>query len=150
MPPVCLKTQDIDLMFLVVSTTLSLFFVVMVIIIFAVIYRRRSKTKKKINEPFLLFRREEVVPLSPRKRKFDAFVLYHFDRDDDFVMNHLVLELEESRDFKLCIHSRNFTPGRNINDNIEEAIDGSNSASLSCPRGLWTVCGARRSSHTVT
>ena len=65
-------------------------------------------------------------PVSPSKRirPFDATIFYHFDRDDDFVLNHLLPELEETRDFKLCIHSRNFVPGRDIKDNIEEAIEG--------------------------
>ena len=79
--------------------------------------------------------------LLKRKRRFDAIIFYH--TDDDF--GHPLPELEEVRDFKLCIYSRNFTPGRDIKDNIEEAIEVSSS-----PRDLWTVCGARRISHTVT
>ena len=71
-----------------------------------------------------------------RKRTFDAFVLYHFDTDDDFVINRIVPELEETRGFKLCIHSRNFTPGRDIEDNIEEAIEGSNSAIIVMSQGF--------------
>ena len=67
------------------------------------------------------------LPLK-RRREFDATIFYHFDTDDDFVLNHLLPELEETRDFKLFIHSRNFVPGRDIKDNIEEAIEGSNSA----------------------
>ena len=34
-----------------------------------------------------------------RNREFDAFVLYHFDSDDDFVIDKLLPELEETRDF---------------------------------------------------
>ena len=70
-----------------------------------------------------------------RNREFDAFVLYHFDTDDHFVTNHLSPELEETKNFKLCIHSRNFTPGRDIKDNIEEAIEGSNSAIIIMSHG---------------
>ena len=84
--------------------------------------------------------RNEVPEVSDacfqRNRAFDAFVLYHFDSDDDFVMNDLVPELEETRGFKLCIHSRNFTPGRDIKDNIEEAIEGSNSAIIVMSQGF--------------
>ena len=106
----------------------------------------RYKMKEKINQT-LDFNREQpqfdasleqrntntvassdTVPLVKRNRVFDAFVLYHFDSDDDFVVSCVLPQLEETRDFKLCIHSRNFTPGRDIKDNIEEAIEGSNSA----------------------
>ena len=71
-----------------------------------------------------------------RNRDFDAFVLYHFDTDDDFVINHLLPELEEIKKFKLCIHSRDFAPGRDIKDNIEEAIEGSNSAIIIMSQGF--------------
>ena len=63
-----------------------------------------------------------------RKRPFDAIIAYHFETDDSFVINQLLPELEETRDFKLCVYSRNFTPGRDIKENIDEAIEGSNSA----------------------
>ena len=72
----------------------------------------------------------------PRKRTFDATIFYHFDGDDDFVLNHLLPELEEARDFKLCFHSRNFTPGRDIKDNIEEAIESSNSVIIIMSQGF--------------
>ena len=67
---------------------------------------------------------------------FDAFVLYHFDSDDTFVFESLLPELEETRDFNLCIHSRDFTPGRDIKDNIEEAIGFSNSAIILMSQGF--------------
>ena len=71
-----------------------------------------------------------------RNRVFDAFVLYHFDSDDDFVVETLLPELEKNRHFRLCIHSRDFTPGRDIKDNIEEAIEGSNSAIIVMSQGF--------------
>ena len=78
----------------------------------------------------------DTVPPVERNRVFDAFVLYHFDSEDDFVVSCVLPELEETRDFKLCIHSRNFTPGRDIKDNIEEAIKGSNSALILLSQGF--------------
>ena len=83
---------------------------------------------KEMDEPLKAFRRKEVPVYMKRNREFDPFVLYHFDSDDDFVISHILPQLEENRGFKLFIHSRNFTPGRDIKDNIEEAIEGSNSA----------------------
>ena len=71
-----------------------------------------------------------------RNRPFDATIFYHFDTDDGFVLNNLLPELEEARDFKLCFHSRNFVPGRDIKDNIEEAIEDSNSAIIVMSQGF--------------
>ena len=95
------------------------------------------------DEPLLPSKRRQESTLSldsppslKRNREFDAFVLYHFDTDDDFVLNVLLPELEENRDFKICIHSRNFTPGRDIKDNICEAIEGSNSAIIVMSQGF--------------
>ena len=44
--------------------------------------------------------------------------------------------MEENRDFKLYTHSRNFTPGRDIKENIEAAIEDSNSAILLMSQGF--------------
>ena len=86
------------------------------------------------------FRATEVPGASAvhlkRNREFDAFVLYHFDSDDYFVINYLLPELEETEGFKLCIHSRNFVPGRDIKDNIEQALEGSNSAIIVMSQGF--------------
>ena len=75
-------------------------------------------------------------PLVPRNRAFDACVLYHFDSDDIYVLDTILPELEENRNFKLYTHSRNFTPGRDIKDNIEAAIEDSNSAILLMSQGF--------------
>ena len=45
-------------------------------------------------------------------------------------------ELEEARKFKLCIHSRNFVPGRDIKDNIEESINNINSTIIMMSQGF--------------
>ena len=83
-------------------------------------------------------------PLLPLKRQldstrnsfFDAFVLYHFDSNDSFVVNHLVPELEERRKLRLFIHSRNFIPGHDIKQNIEDAIEASSSAIIIMSQGF--------------
>ena len=106
---------------------------------------------KQTGEPLLPLNRKQDSALflvsvatlkENRNRIFDALVLYRFDTDDDFVVDSLLPELEDTRNVKLC---RNFIPGRNIKDNIEEAIEGSNSAIIVMSRGLWTVFGARKS-----
>ena len=88
---------------------------------------------KGIDRPLLQLKR----PLdSNRNSFFDAFVLYHFDSNDSFVTNHLVPELEEKRKFRLFIHSRNFIPGHDIKQNIEEAIEDSNGAIIVMSQGF--------------
>ena len=97
---------------------------------------------KKIDEPLFPLQREhdsvfvDPVSSSKRNRVFDAFVLYHFDTDDNFVINKPLHELEENKNFKLYIHSRNFTPGRDIKNNIEEGIEASNSAIIVMSQGF--------------
>ena len=162
-PPQCLliegktKPESATKLFVSILTPLlSVFLVIILILVILVIGRIRSKAKqtqginrehlqadielKEIDAPLRHLARKEVPKDSEacikRNREFDAFVLYHFDTDDDFVMNDLLPELEETRDFKLCIHSRDFTPGRDIKDNIEEAIEGSNSAIIIMSQGF--------------
>ena len=71
-----------------------------------------------------------------RNREFDAFILYQFDTDNDFVVDNILPQLEETRDYKLHVHSRDFTPGRDIEENIEEAIENSNSAIIVMSQGF--------------
>ncbi|XP_072304306.1 uncharacterized protein [Eucyclogobius newberryi] len=52
---------------------------------------------------------------------YDAFVSYNV-HDEDWVCNELVPELEERQGWKLCLHHRDFQPGRAILENITDAI----------------------------
>ena len=156
--PVCLPvaedTARSESWVLILTTIFILYIVAVVVVIVAVIYKIRLKAMDKIglqreqveidielkDKPLVLYRRERnlVNSDSPvkRNREFDAFVLFHFDSDDTFVVETLLPELEENRNFRLCIHSRDFTPGRDIKDNIEEAIEGSNSAIIIMSQGF--------------
>ena len=140
--PVCLPvaedTARSESWVLILTTVFILYIVAMVVVIVAVIYKMKLNIDlKEIDEPLVLYRREKSPMNSvKRNREFDAFVLYHFDSDDTFVVETLLPELEENRNFKLCIHSRDLTPGRDIKDNIEEAIEGSNSAIIVMSQGF--------------
>ena len=129
---------------------LPILFVLLVTLLLIVRYNMKEKVNKTLD-----FNREQpqfdgsleqrntntvassdtILPVK-RTRVFGAFVLYHFDSDDHFVVSYVLPELEEVRRFKLCIHSRNFTPGRDVKDNIEEAIEGSNSAIIVMSQGF--------------
>ena len=151
-PPTCspiIKSKPNPLSFVLPIIILLL---LLPVLIFTIRYKIQLRKKRKAaieieNDPVDMTFKEEKKPeipiispdtVSPLKRKriFDAFVLYHFDTDDSFVIDYLQPELEENRNFKLCIHSRNFTPGRDIKDNIEEAIEGSNSAIIVMSQGF--------------
>ncbi|XP_011440698.3 toll-like receptor 4 [Magallana gigas] len=52
---------------------------------------------------------------------YDAFVSYA-DEEKDFVIQEMTSELEEVSDLRLCLHERDFTPGKSIGENITKAI----------------------------
>ncbi len=61
------------------------------------------------------------------QKTFDAFVCYKFDREHEFVRDVLIFELEENSDppYKLLIESRDFVPGLQIEEDIQNAIQNS-------------------------
>ena len=64
-----------------------------------------------------------------RTREYDAFVCYCYEGQyPDFAEKIVPQELEEKRDFKLCIHRQDFKAGWDIKWNIMNAIWNSNSA----------------------
>ena len=75
--------------------------------------------------PFSAKRRKESVE---RTGEFDAFVIYHFDTEHDYVVNSLIPELKDARHFRLHIDGIDFQPGRRIEEALENAIETSNSA----------------------
>ncbi|KAM8736011.1 toll-like receptor 21 [Acanthopagrus schlegelii] len=57
--------------------------------------------------------------------KYDAFVSYN-SSDEQWIMDQLLPNLEgNGSSFKLCLHHRDFEPGRYIVDNIVSAVYGS-------------------------
>ncbi|XP_015230536.1 PREDICTED: toll-like receptor 13 [Cyprinodon variegatus] len=55
---------------------------------------------------------------------FDAFVSYNI-HDEHWVYRELLPVLEEEQGWKLCLHHRDFQPGKPIIENITDAIYGS-------------------------
>ena len=53
--------------------------------------------------------------------EYDAFVAYDY-RDFHWVRNELLVEMEDQRDFKLCIHHRDFPGGDILEEIIVESI----------------------------
>ncbi|XP_031668749.1 toll-like receptor 13 isoform X2 [Oncorhynchus kisutch] len=56
--------------------------------------------------------------------QYDAFVSYN-GQDEPWVLRELMPELEGNQGWKLCLHHRDFQPGKSIVDNITDAIYGS-------------------------
>ncbi|XP_055007020.1 toll-like receptor 13 [Boleophthalmus pectinirostris] len=56
--------------------------------------------------------------------QYDAFVSYNV-HDEAWVYRELVPHLENDQGWKLCLHHRDFAPGRPIVENITDAIYGS-------------------------
>ncbi|XP_015230540.1 PREDICTED: toll-like receptor 13 isoform X3 [Cyprinodon variegatus] len=53
--------------------------------------------------------------------RFDAFVSYNV-HDEDWVYRELLPELEGEQGWRLCLHHRDFQPGKPIIENITDAI----------------------------
>ena len=86
---------------------------------------------------FIIFTRRRHKEKLIRRRHFDALVCCHFDTDNDFVIETLIPELEDNDPgFKLCVHFRDFEPGRKIMQNIREAITNSNGSIILLSQGF--------------
>ncbi|XP_061777534.1 toll-like receptor 22 [Nerophis ophidion] len=70
---------------------------------------------------FLAFLHERKHRNVPPQCHFDAFVSYNA-HDELWVLRELLPKLEGEQGWKLCLHHRDFQPGKPIIDNITEAI----------------------------
>ena len=85
----------------------------------------------------IILRRSRKVTMT-RRKEFDVYVCYNHDHDINFVIDHILEELEEKYipPFRICIHDRDFMPGRPIVHNIQEAIEKSNSTIIVMSQGF--------------
>ncbi|XP_062297135.1 toll-like receptor 13 [Scomber scombrus] len=58
------------------------------------------------------------------QNQYDAFISYN-THDEPWVVREMLPKLEGEQGWKLCLHHRDFQPGRSIIDNITDAIYGS-------------------------
>ncbi|XP_059900082.1 toll-like receptor 13 [Gadus macrocephalus] len=59
-----------------------------------------------------------------RAHQYDAFVSYNTN-DEGWVLGELLPKLEDEQGWRLCLHHRDFQPGKPIMENITDAIYGS-------------------------
>ena len=104
-----------------IITLTSMFLAVFVLVILGRIYCNRSATNQDL--AFKLFRNglQRLVCLTNVPFRYDIFMSYA-EEDKDLVFNHLMPELEGRLGLRLCVHQRDFHPGRNILDNIEDCV----------------------------
>ena len=98
--------------------------VVVVVIVFVILYKGRWHIRYWIY--LLRYRGSAYRRLSDAdiQYAYDAFVIFA-DEDEEFVINTLSPRLEKEQNFRLCIHDRDFQPGKLIVKNIVESIENS-------------------------
>nr|KAG5700205.1 hypothetical protein BaRGS_011048 [Batillaria attramentaria] len=90
----------------------------------ALLYRYRWHIRLALYEMFRGRGDRRHRRLQERDFEYDVFV--SFDRDDlNWVLAHLMPELEARLGLRLCIHERDFIPGKNIVDNIADCVEQS-------------------------
>ncbi len=106
----------------------------------AYIFWLRCRGKKKPNQQ------------TRRNREKDALISCNANQaNDDYLVKTLMPFFEENQDppFKLIYHERDFFLGQRIIDNIQDAVENSNSAVLSLVKDLLIVLGAEKSLTSV-
>ncbi|KAK4818466.1 hypothetical protein QYF61_014168 [Mycteria americana] len=108
---------------LVVSLACALVFVVILVLV-AVGYKYHAVWYLRMTWAWLQAKRKpKRAP--PKDICYDAFVSYS-ENDSDWVENIMVRELEQAcPPFRLCLHKRDFVPGKWIVDNIIDSIEKS-------------------------
>ena len=111
----------------VIATILVSFagIIVVVVISFLVLYKGRWHIRYWVY--LLRYRRSDYRRLGDVDLQYDAFVIYA-DEDSEFVHNIFLPKLEDEENVRLCIHFRDFQPGKIIEDNIVESMGSSRMA----------------------
>ncbi|NXB16774.1 TLR21 protein, partial [Rhagologus leucostigma] len=111
---------------LVVSMICVLVFLVILLLV-AVGYKYHVVWYVRMTWAWLQAKRKPKRAL-PKDICYDAFVSYS-ENDSDWVENTMVRELEQAcPPFRLCLHKRDFVPGKWIVDNIIDSIEKSHKA----------------------
>uniref|UniRef100_A0A8B9SIQ2 Toll-like receptor 2 n=1 Tax=Anas platyrhynchos TaxID=8839 RepID=A0A8B9SIQ2_ANAPL len=108
---------------LVVSLICAVFFLVILVLV-AIGYKYHAVWYMRMTWAWLRAKRKpKRAP--PKDICYDAFVSYS-ENDSNWVENVMVQELEQAcPPFRLCLHKRDFVPGKWIVDNIIDSIEKS-------------------------
>ena len=105
----------------VILDSSTLVILILLIVAASLSYRYRWKFRwLALMSKRILHRNQEID--DPTQYVFDAFISFNVD-DIKWVKDNLIVELEEKRGLRLCIHHRDFPPSRSIEENIVDAIE---------------------------
>ncbi|XP_062569045.1 uncharacterized protein LOC134231144 [Saccostrea cucullata] len=97
----------------------GLYVVFTALIVAGILYRYRWKLQ------YIYYMSKWSLPASRKTfnkiYEYDAFVSYA-DEERDFVTQEMISELEITSQRALCLHERDFTPGKSIGENITKSI----------------------------
>ncbi|XP_046355804.2 toll-like receptor 13 [Haliotis rufescens] len=93
---------------------------IVLIVVFSIAYRLRWRIRYYIH----MLRYKKRKEVDEERYIYDAFVVYCED-DSRWVRNNILPRIEDEANFKLCIHERDFVPGKYIVDNIVTNLDNS-------------------------
>ncbi|XP_071080197.1 toll-like receptor 4 [Haliotis cracherodii] len=93
---------------------------IVLIVVISIAYRLRWRIRYYIH----MLRYKKRKEVDEERYIYDAFVVYCED-DSRWVRNNIIPRIEDEANFKLCIHERDFVPGKYIIDNIVTNLDNS-------------------------
>ncbi|XP_071137904.1 toll-like receptor 4 [Mytilus edulis] len=103
---------------------LSLVVLFVSILTFGLVYRHRWRIRYMYYMVKIRYFETKQKTHEKKIYSYDAFVSYE-SNDRSFVHGQLLRKLENDAGLKLCIHQRDFLPGRDIAENITSAIHDS-------------------------
>lgn len=113
------KCASYSVLITICSVLLGLF---LLLFVYGILYRYRWKLRYLY---YMTWGRYSLIKETTDVHyTYDAFVSYASE-NEDFVKNNLLPNLEENFGLRLCIHDRDFTPGKEIAANIVNAIQNS-------------------------
>nr|ARQ14822.1 toll-like recptor 4 [Oncomelania hupensis] len=115
----CLISHEANVAIIAVGSVLLSLFVASIFL-----WRYRWQLRLKLYEVFRGRGDLRRQRLETGHFDYDAFVSYASE-DDHWVTTHLMPQLEGRLKLKLCVHERDFVPGRHIVENIAQCVEGS-------------------------
>nr|KAG5698013.1 hypothetical protein BaRGS_005831 [Batillaria attramentaria] len=94
------------------------------ITVMTLLYRYRWHVRLRVYEAFRGSPHARPKERDPADFQFDLFVSYDSE-DSPWVVRHLVPVLEQQLGLRLCVHQRDFIPGKNIVENIVDSLASS-------------------------
>ncbi|XP_053714925.1 toll-like receptor 22 [Synchiropus splendidus] len=109
-------TVDIEFILYVVNTSIILLFLMV-----SFTYNFLRWQLSYAYHIFLAFLYDKKNKHRKASEEYDAFISYNV-HDEEWVIREVLPKLEGEQGWKLCLHHRDFQPGKPIIDNITEAI----------------------------